>query len=166
MEAPNSIDYTQLDPDYHAVYRDIFGTQTERSPRWSVAFLHEFKQRNAYGVEHIIRSYPNIVNMIGFTSKTCGGAYGMPVWQHIGNEIKEHRDEPAFRNLASLVARLSPENRRSLLMLCFGIRGNWIDLVREGLSLGIDKEILPIREKMPDDTLPEIVALIHQYKNE
>ncbi len=162
MEA--AIDYKRLDPYYHDVYRDIFGAQTERSPRWSVAFLHEFQKRNMYAVDAIMRRYPGIVNMIGFTSKTCGGAYGMPVWQHIANEIKEHRGERSFRDLTALVARLGPMDRRSTYMLCFGIRGNWIDLVREGLQLGIDKEMLPDRENVEDDTLPEIMTLIQHYK--
>ncbi len=154
------IDYSRLDPYFHDLYRSFFAGD-HVSVRLAVLFLSEFRAKNAYAIEMLMRHKPTIVRTLGYLSMSCAGGYAMPVWQHICNEIKEHKTDASYRHMASLVARLSAAKDRATLLFQFGFRGDWLDLVREALALGVSPSFLEPQNY--DLFSPAVIKILEEH---
>jgi hypothetical protein len=126
-------------------------------------FLREFRARNEYAVEEFMKARPNILDMLGYLSMGCEGGWAMPVWQHIGNMIRETPNDAAIRRMASFVARRCRENVRAETLMQYGIMGNWLDLVEESIALGVPKKFLGPVDNFDPEWSPAIRAALHRY---
>jgi hypothetical protein len=157
------VDYTRLNRAFHDVYRSLLNDE-HQSPRLAVAFLAEFRDKNAYAVDVIMKKKPTVLYTLGYLSLSCAGGWAMPVWQHICNDIKEHKDDAQFRQVATQVARMAPHEDKSMILFQFGFRGNWLDLVREALALGIEDKHFPT-EEFYHLFSQEVIELLETHKN-
>ena len=158
------IDYTRLNTGFRWDYETFFKGERLHGARLAVVFLAEFRGKNAYAVDVIMKKKPDVIYSLGYVSLSCAGGWAMPVWQHICNDIKEHKDDTQFRQVATQVARMAPIESRSLILFQFGFRGNWLDLVREALALGIEDKQFPTTEDYHLFS-QEVIELLEAHKN-
>jgi hypothetical protein len=158
------VDYSRLNPAFHRDYEAFFKDERLHGARLAVVFLAEFRDKNAYAVDVIMKKKPDVLYSLGYVSMSCEGGWAMPVWQHMCNDIKKHKDDAQFRQVATQVARMAPREGRSLILFQFGFRGNWLDLVREALALGIEDRHFPTTEYYHLFSR-EVIELLEAHKN-